>query len=208
MYTKHAVLRTARNAKEIRALAATLHPDPRWPYFTWILTVNRPRCPAHAFLRVTGVPELCTTCMQPHANIPTKYLPHALPFIHLGGLPEASDKLGTLFPESGPPGTPGSCASYVGTSSLLFRDVLPRWVLRTRPTAKPGLFRSDMTFRQAMEHSGDSSKTVSFLTLWDDVIEVPPNPKLYIYQRPIPGCTCGTKGYVGSNVGSVYRVWD
>ena len=44
MYTKHAVLRTARNAKEIRALAATLHPDPRWPYFTWILTVNRPRC--------------------------------------------------------------------------------------------------------------------------------------------------------------------
>ena len=57
---------------------------------------------AHA-LRITGVPELCTTCMQPHANIPTKYLPHALPFIHLGGLPEASDKLGTLFPESGPP---------------------------------------------------------------------------------------------------------
>ena len=33
-----------------------------------------------------------------------------------------------------------------------------------------------------------------FLTLWDDVIEVPPNPKLYVYQRPIPGCTCGTKG--------------
>jgi len=123
-------------------------------------------------LRITGVPELCTTCMQPHANIPTKYLPHALPFIHLGGLPEASDKLGTLFPESGPPGTPGSCASYVGTTSLLFRDILPTWVLRARQTAKPGHFRSDMTFRQAMEHSGDSSKTVSFLTLWDDVIGV------------------------------------
>ena len=27
----------------------------------------------------------------------------ALTFIHLGGLPEASDKLGVLFPESGPP---------------------------------------------------------------------------------------------------------
>ena len=132
--------------------------------------------------------------MQPHANIPTKYLPHALPFIHLGGLPEASDKLGTLFPESGPPGAPGSCASHVGTTSLLFRDILPRWVLRARQTAKPGHFRSDMTFRQAMEHSGDSSKTASFLTLWDDVIEVPPNPKLYVYQRPIPGCRCGTKG--------------
>ena len=110
----------------------------------------------------------------------------ALPFIHLGGLPEASDKLGILFPESGPPGTPGSCASHVGTTSLLFRDILPRWVLRARQTAKPGHFRSDMTFRQAMEHSGDSSKTASFLTLWDDVIEVPPNPKLYVYQRPIP----------------------
>ena len=44
MGTKHAVLRTAHDAKETRALAATLHPDPKWPYFTWILTVNRPRC--------------------------------------------------------------------------------------------------------------------------------------------------------------------
>ena len=92
------------------------------------------------------------------------------------------------------PRSPGSCASYVGTTSLLFRDILPTWVLRARQTAKPGHFRSDMTFRQAMEHSGDSSKTVSFLTLWDDVIGVPPNPKLYVYQRPIPGCRCGTKG--------------
>ena len=133
---------------------------------------------------------LCVTTCEYHNET---FAP-ALPIIHLGGLPEASDKLGILFPESGPPGTPGSCASHVGTTSLLFRDILPRWVLRARPTAKPGLFRSDMTFRQAMEHSGDSSKTVSFLTLWDDVIEVPPNPKLYVYQRPIPGCTCGTKG--------------
>ena len=133
---------------------------------------------------------LCVTMCEHHNET---FAP-ALPIIHLGGLPEASDKLGILFSESGPPGTPGSCASHMGTTSLLFRDVLPRWVLRARPTAKLGLFRSDMTFRQAMEHSGDSSKTVSFLTLWDDVIEVPPNPKLYVYQRPIPGCTCGTKG--------------
>jgi len=56
----------------------------------------------------------------------------------------------------------------------------------------PFIFRSDMTFRQATPVF--SSKTVPYLTLWDDVIEVPPNPKLYIYQRPIPDCTCGTKG--------------
>ena len=92
---------------------------------------------------------LCVTTCEYH----NKPFAPALPIIHLGGLPEASDKLGILFPESGPPGTPGSCASHMGTTSLLFRDILPRWVLRARPTAKLGLFRSDMTFRQAMEHS-------------------------------------------------------
>ena len=92
---------------------------------------------------------LCVTTCEYHNET---FAP-ALPFIHLGGLPEASDKLGILFPESGPPGTPGSCASHMGTTSLLFRDILPRWVLRAQPTAKAGLFRSDMTFRQDMEHS-------------------------------------------------------
>ena len=42
--TKHAVTVTAQITEETRTLAATLHPDPKWPYFTWILTVNRPRC--------------------------------------------------------------------------------------------------------------------------------------------------------------------
>ena len=36
------------------------------------------------------------------------------------------------------PGAPGSCASCVGTASLLFRDVLPSWVPRARLTAETG----------------------------------------------------------------------
>ena len=36
-------------------------------------------------------------------------------------------------------------------------------------------------------------KTISFLTLWDDATEGPLDPKLNGYQRPIPGCACGTK---------------
>ena len=43
---------------------------------------------------------LCVTMCEYHNET---FAP-ALPIIHLGGLPEASDKLGILFPESGPPG--------------------------------------------------------------------------------------------------------
>ena len=46
------------------------------------------------------------------------------------------------------PGIPGSCASYVGTTPLLFRDMLPNWVPRARLKAETGPQRSDMTFRQ------------------------------------------------------------
>ena len=62
-----------------------------------------------------------------------------------------------------------------------------------RPIAKNLAFRSDIDNTPVF-----SSKTVSFLTLWDDVTEEPPHPKLYIYQRPISVSTCGTKDCVCS----------
>ena len=34
------------------------------------------------------------------------------------------------------PGTAGGCASYVGTSPLLFRDMLPKWVLWAQSTRR------------------------------------------------------------------------
>ena len=78
-------------------------------------------------------------------------------FTHTGGgCHRASRKLGLLdsplFPDCDP-GTAGGCASYVGTTPLLFRDMLPRWVLWARLTARPGPLRSDMTFRQNVHYS-------------------------------------------------------
>ena len=39
-----------------------------------------------------------------------------------------------------------------------------------------------------------SGKTVPFLTLWHDVIEGSPHPKLNGHQRSMPGGACGAKG--------------
>jgi len=36
------------------------------------------------------------------------------------------------------PGAASGCASYVGTSPLLFRGALPKWVLRAQPTVVSG----------------------------------------------------------------------
>ena len=60
---------------------------------------------------------------------------------------------GTIFPDWGP-GTGGACASCVGTPPLLFRDVLPNWVIRARLNAETGPQRSDMTFRQNGQYNG------------------------------------------------------
>jgi len=42
--------------------------------------------------------------------------------------------------------------------------------------------------------TGISGKTVPLLTLWYDVMEGPPHPKLNGHQRVTPGGACGAKG--------------
>ena len=70
-----------------------------------------------------------------------------------GGATGKSAKLG-FNPFSGMgPGTPGSCTSYVGTTPLFFRDMLPNWVPLARLTAETGHQRPDMTFRQNNHYS-------------------------------------------------------
>ena len=77
-----------------------------------------------------------------------------------------------IFPDWDP-GTPGSCASYVGTTPLLFRDMLPNWVPRARLNAETGHQRSDMTFRQNNHYSNgfwsNRGNLVLFWTLRCDV---------------------------------------
>ena len=93
------------------------------------------------------------------------------------------------------PGVPGSCASYVGTTPLLFRDMLPNWVIRARLNAETGPQRSDMTFRQNDHYSNgfwpNRGNLVPFLTLTYDVTRgtTPRTQRLSIdhHVRP-PGC--------------------
>ena len=82
--------------------------------------------------------------------------PYAPIYPHMGGCYRESAKLelfGFYTFSDWDPGTPGSCASYVGTTPLLFRDMLPTWVSRARLNAETGHQRSDMTFRQNNHYS-------------------------------------------------------
>ena len=117
---------------------------------------------------------------------------------HRGRVPQGLRKLelldSPLFPDCDP-GTAGGCASYVGTTPLLFRDILPRWVLWARLTARLGPLRSDMTFRQNAHYSNgfwrNRGNLVLLLMLRYDVTRgITPNG----FQQIIMCCPGGAKG--------------
>ena len=98
------------------------------------------------------------------------------PHMAMGGCYRESAKLelfGFYTFSDWDPGIPGSCASYVGTTPLLFRDMLPNWVPRARLNAETGHQRSDMTFRPNNHYSNgfwsNRGNLVPFLTLRYDV---------------------------------------
>jgi hypothetical protein len=105
----------------------------------------------------------------------------------------------TLFP-GWDRGTPGSCTSYVGTTPLLFRDMLPSWVSRARLTAETGHQRPDMTFRQNDHYSNgfwsNRENLVPFLTLRYDVTRgiTPRAQRLSIDHHVV--CS-GCQGFMG-----------
>jgi len=94
------------------------------------------------------------------------------------------------------PGTAGGCASCVGTTPLLFRDMLPIWVLCARLTARPGYLRSDMTFRQNFHYSNgfwrNSGKSSPFTDaqVWSQGVS---HPELNGYQQIITWYVRGAK---------------
>ena len=99
----------------------------------------------------------------------------------------------TLFP-TGDPGIPGSCASHVGTTPLLFRDMLPNWVPRARLNAETGHQRSDMTFRQNNHYSNgfwsDPTNQCPQRALWYDVTRA----YLTVISTGINRSSCGVLG--------------
>ena len=100
-----------------------------------------------------------TPCDHPGGS-----LDPARPFTDLAGGAtgcHSIQKTGTIifyFFRIATPGAPGSWASHIGYTPLIFRDVLANWVLQAQPAPKLDRARSDMTIRQNVQCAGISGK--------------------------------------------------